>query len=329
MNRSIVSRGRRAWLAVGVLALAACRGSTAIPAEMASPAGPPRPFTAGEALKEFDAEPDPSYRLGEGDALTIQVWDRPELSGSQFVGPDGVITVPVAGPLRVSGMTREEATKAVRESLGRFYAGVTVTLRVDQYASNRVMILGRVARPGLIQFDRPPTLLEAVARAGGLVQEPRQVLTHCAVVRGRDRVAWLDLRRLLEEGDLALNLRLKPNDFIYVPDWEDLPVYVLGQVARPGPYRWSPGMSFMDALAQAGGPTRDAAPSQIVLIRPGEGVRATISLDALMAPEAALNLALKRGDILYVPTNGLADFGYIVEKMNPFSWVFIARSVPR
>src|SRR5688572_28692680 len=175
-----------------------------IPAAMTKPPAPLAPYSATEALKEFDSEQDTEYRLGSGDAITVHVWDRTDLSGSQIVGPDGAITVPTAGTLKVAGMTRGEATKALQDELTKLYAKIVVSVRVDRYASNRVVVLGQVRLPGVLQFDAMPTLLEALARAGGLISADATTnLTHCAIIRGRDRVAWIDLRSIFQSANLA------------------------------------------------------------------------------------------------------------------------------
>jgi len=289
---------------------------------------PPRPYSSAESLKQFDAAPHEAYRLGAGDQVNVQVWEKPELSGMQYVGPDGALTVPLVGTVSVAGLTREDAAKAIREPLAKLYTGVSVTLRVEQYQANRVTVVGKVKTPGVYRFENAPSLLEVIAKAGGLSTEPPQVnLTHCAVIRGRDRIAWIDLSSLIDGRDVNLNLRLKPEDLVLVPEDADIPVYVLGQVAKPGPIRWTRGMSFVDALAQAGGTTRDSSQSSIYLVRPREGKRYIISLGDILGPERGTNVALERGDIIYVPTNFLADVGYLLEKLNIWSWVFVGTSV--
>lgn len=316
-------RYRNALLLLGMMA--GCSGPV-IPPEALRPAPVTAPFSSTEVLKEFDTVPDKSYRIGEGDVVTIQVWDRADLSGQQIVGPDGQITLPVAGSLKISGFTREEAAAATKTSLAKFYNEVTVTVRVDQYLSNHIFVLGRVRSPGALQFNGQPTLLEALSRSGGIVQEPTSSLSHCAIIRGRDRMAWIDLRRLLEGGDLSLNINLKPNDLVLVPEWEDQPIHVLGQVAKPGMQRWMPGMTFLDALSRAGGLTIDATPSQILIVRPSEDLQFTVSFSRLLRPENNQNVALRRGDIVYVPMSTLAEFGYVMSKINPWSWIFLART---
>ncbi|HVR85539.1 MAG TPA: SLBB domain-containing protein, partial [Planctomycetota bacterium] len=139
---------------------------------------------------------------------------------------------------------------------------------------------------------------------------------------GRDRMAWIDLKSLSDGHDPSLNLHLKADDLVLIPEDGDLPIYVLGQVMKPGPYRWTRGMSFMDAIALAGGPGRDSLSTNILLVRPSQNRRVIVSLNDILGPVNTSNVALEGGDILFVPTNILADIGYVLEKLNPYSWYF-------
>ncbi|MEY4762955.1 MAG: hypothetical protein RLZZ200_2811 [Pseudomonadota bacterium] len=270
------------------------------------------------ALAEFEAEADPVYRLGEGDVVSLQVWNRSELSGRHVVGPDGQFTVPYVGPMKVLSMTREEAAAAIGKQLGRLYTNPTVTLDVEQYQGNHITVLGRVQSPGLLHFDRPPMLLDALARAGSLpVLDKQATLTRVAVFRGRDKIIWVDLKRLLSNGDLSYNIRLKPNDLVYIPDSSDTMVYVMGAVLRPGAYRLTPDMSLLDAIAQAGGPTEDADGTQISLHRSNRDAVLQFSYGQLLARTSKLNLALEESDVIYVPKRGLAEVGYALKQLMP------------
>ncbi|HXF41318.1 MAG TPA: polysaccharide biosynthesis/export family protein [Blastocatellia bacterium] len=283
-------------------------------------------FTAPELLAQFSADDD-EYTLGEGDEITVEVWDHPELSGKQAVGPDGRITLSQAGPIKIANLSREDAAKSIRESFSRYYSGLVVTVKVDSYTSNRVFVLGRVMKPGILQFETPPTLLEAVTRAGGLPVggsgAEKAALARCAIFRGRDRVVWIELRRLLTGDNLALNIRLKRNDIVYIPDSDDQLVYVLGEVHTPGAYRLTPNMTFLDALSLAGGPTTDANSNKMKIVRPNRNLERDVSLKDLLAMKPALNISLNEGDIIYVPKRGLANFGYIVEKITPFTTLLL------
>ncbi|QKJ67708.1 SLBB domain-containing protein [Deefgea piscis] len=275
-------------------------------------------YASPEVLMELERGGENIYRLAEGDSLQITVWNRPELSGKQLLGPDGRLTIPLAGTMKLNGETRETAAKQISDSLSPYIRKPAVFVGVDQYTGNRVTILGRVQNPGVQQFDRPPTLLEALARAGSLpVIDKQATLTRVAVFRGRDRIIWVDLKKLLNRGELAYNISLKPNDLVYIPDSFDTLVYVLGAVHKPGAYRLTPDMSLMDALSQAGGPNDDAAPEQIAIYRPSKQANETTPLKTLLNRDKMVNFSLEEGDVIFVPKSSVAEAGYVIRQLIP------------
>ncbi|MBM4202160.1 MAG: polysaccharide export protein, partial [Gammaproteobacteria bacterium] len=122
------------------------------------------------AVNAFKAETDQAsdYRLGDGDDVFLEVVGRPELSGAHRIGPDGRITLSVAGPIMVRNLTRQAAADAITRAMLPYYRNVYSTVRVDKYNSNRVIVIGRVENPGALAFETPPYLLEVLAKAGGL-----------------------------------------------------------------------------------------------------------------------------------------------------------------
>jgi len=278
-------------------------------------------MTSAEMVREFEADGEEAYQIGEGDEIAVEIWDRAELSGKHVVGPDGKITLPVSGCLRIAGQSREQAARAIHDALAPFYLDLTVDVRIERYTSNRIFILGRVSNAGVLQFESPPTLLEAITRAGSLpmsLAAEKAPLTRCAVFRGRDRAIWIDLRELLMQGNLALNLRLRRNDLVYVPDADDRLVYVLGEVLRPGALHMTPHMCLMDAFAQVGGITPEAAASKIHLIRPSTGTERELSFQELLQSNREWNVSLEEGDILYVPSRRVGRVSYWMQKLTPF-----------
>ncbi|QJD30387.1 polysaccharide biosynthesis/export family protein [Methylococcus geothermalis] len=283
-------------------------------------------MSPADVLRAFQEDTVTDYRIGDGDQVNIDVVGRAELSGPQVVGPDGNVTLPVVGNISVRNLTREQAASAISKALGKYYRDPFTTVRVLQYASNRVTVLGRVEHPGPVPFDTPPTLLEILSKAGVFpLIRPEQVLTSCAVIR-RDRILWVDIGRLLG-GDLQLNVQLHRNDVVYIPDASDRQVFVLGAVNKPGAYRLTSRMSFVDALGQAGGATPEAHKNEIHLIRPEKGVNLQVSFDEVMKPDPNLSLALEHGDIIYVPMNTAARIGYVLQKVNPFMQAWMIRQM--
>ncbi len=277
-------------------------------------------ISAVEAFKT-DTKSITDYLLYDGDDINIEVIGRPELSGVQRIGPDDKVTLSVVGSVSVRSLTREQAANTINEALSPYYLNIYTTIRVEHYNSNRVIIIGRVEHPGELQFNTPPNLLDILAQAGGMpLLRKEQVLTRCAIIR-KDKILWVDLTRLLT-GDTSLNVPLQRNDVVYIPDATDTSVFVLGAVNAPGVFRLTPQMSFMDALAGAGGLTKDGNSHEIHLIRPSVDANMQIDISDLLKPSGKLNVAINEGDIIYVPRHGVSKIGYIVQQINPFSTLF-------
>jgi polysaccharide export outer membrane protein len=275
-------------------------------------------FLPREALAALHADTGDVYHLGPGDKITIVVWGRQELSGTHTIGPDGVITLPIIGNLQVATLSRDMAAATVRDLYRKYYTKPVVDLTVNEYLGNRITVLGRVEKQGVLQFEKPPYLLEAIARAGGLpVLDKSATLTRVAIFRGRDMIIWIDLKNLLNRADLAYNIPLKANDLIYIPDSSDTTVYVLGSVRNPGAVRLTADMTVLDALAQAGGPTEDANEKEIAIYRPGKDAAQRFTLSNLLESDRKVNFALEEGDVLYIEKKGIADFGYVLRQLSP------------
>jgi polysaccharide export outer membrane protein len=142
--------------------------------------------------------------------------------------------------------------------------------------------------------------------------------TRCAIIRGRDRIMWVDLRPLMKGTDISLNMSLHRNDLLFVPDPDDELVYVMGQVKNPGPYPLTANMSFLEALTRAGGPNDNAQQGKILLARPSENTEQIVDLENDLK-KSGTNYQLEPGDIVYVPKSGLAKLGFVMQQINPIT----------
>jgi polysaccharide export outer membrane protein len=260
---------------------------------------------------------NPVYHIGSGDVLKLDVFGRPEVSGTHVVGPDGKITVPIVGDVFLNEFTREAALDTIDKRLHQFFTQPHATLSVEQYTSNQVTVLGRVERAGIQRFPHPPTLAEVLAGAGAMpIMDKQATLTRCAIMRGRDKLIWVDLKSLLN-GDPSYNMRMKKGDIIYIPDSSDTAVYVMGAVVKPGSYRLTPRMTALDVLMQAGGPTEDAAAQQIGIYRAGAKQVEIVAMSDLVDVSRKANYALEDGDVIFIPKSSIAEFGYVMRQISP------------
>ncbi len=83
---------------------------------------------------------------------------------------DGGLSFPLAGDLRVSGMTPDDVRHELETRLSKFIPDVTVSVAVQQINGNQVFVVGRVNKPGVFKFDRPVDVMQALSLAGGATE---------------------------------------------------------------------------------------------------------------------------------------------------------------
>jgi polysaccharide export outer membrane protein len=108
------------------------------------------------------------YRLGPGDKLRVEVYGEPQLSQALQVRPDGKITLTLIGDVLAAGRTSLELRDALTTSLKSYVNSPAVTVIVQDALANQIDVVGEVASPGQQVLLGPVTILQAVARAGGL-----------------------------------------------------------------------------------------------------------------------------------------------------------------
>lgn len=126
------------------------------------------------------AEQDSSrYQLQPGDVVEITVIEDPSLDRRLLVGPDGRISMPLAGSIAAGDRTLDQVQASIRSRLAsNFVRPPTVTASlvalapedVDEEANLfSVYVLGEVPRPGRYDYesDKPISVLQALALAGG------------------------------------------------------------------------------------------------------------------------------------------------------------------
>jgi protein involved in polysaccharide export with SLBB domain len=166
-----------------------------------------------------------------------------------------------------------------------------------------VSVIGRAARPGSYELPAGSRVIDAVAAAGGVAADAdrRSVLVIPAGKSGPS--VTVDLDQALRTGDVGHIL--SDGDVVFIPDTRRQ-VAVMGEVAQPGVYAYTEGMTLMEVMAMAGGPSAKADLDRVRLYR-GERVEDALRLevaDDRLAFEGDIkrNPALAPGDILFVPS---------------------------
>lgn len=280
----------------------------AAPAPAASPeASGPAAFSVSSPAQR--AKWQQKLTLGPGDVLSFNLFGNPEaLRQDVRIGPDGRVSYLEAQGVRAAGLTVDEFREEMNKELSKYRRAPQVFVVPVSYNSKKYFVLGRVAQRGAFPLDRPLTLVEAVARAGGLetgMAADRSLveladLSRSFIARDNKRLP-VNFEKLFLEGDLSQNIPLEPNDYIYFPGGSEKEVFVLGAVRLPGAHTYHTSIGVIGAIAGRGGFNERAWQSKLLVIRGGLGRPETIEIDAFdVLSGKKPDIQLKPRDIVYV-----------------------------
>lgn len=272
------------------------------------------------------------YVLGAGDRLSFILYagGDPQFNGkgeiTLTVSEDGTITLPFLGKVNAGGLNVDQLTERITAGLAAdYFVDPQVILSVVEFRSKKVYVLGEVKEPGSYGMEREATtLLEVISMAGGATEKRGK---KAFVLRGayqelasggeindlveKQEPIVVDLQRLLERADLGANVKLEPDDVIYIPprmfvDIAQSKIYVMGHVDKPGIYDFQDGITALNACLLAGGFAKFAAPNRATVTRleNGENIIIKIDLDDVRKGTAE-DIVLQPGDRVYVPKSWL------------------------
>lgn len=177
-----------------------------------------------------------------------------------------------------------------------------------------IKVFGEVNHPGSFTHRETMDIVDLLMGAGGVTRyagvEKIRVITN-----GDPKL--FNLKLYLDSGDQKHLPNIQPGATVFVPKQEEeiksgsTMVYVMGEVAKPGAYETTEGASFMDILANAGGPTRFSESRQIRIIKADSSV---IPFDLS---------AYTEGRITHIPSISPGDAIFVPEKtdLNEKSWL--------
>jgi polysaccharide biosynthesis/export protein len=304
MNRRLV------LLAAGLVTCLSM--SPAIRAEDAKVSGEPKAPGQHEA-----------YQLGPEDTVFIRVLNVDEL-GNQTdafrIDLDGDVDVPRIGRTHAAGLTMEQFEAVLVDRFRTYLQNPVVTVRVAEFHSKRVSVLGAVSIPGVHTLQGDKTLLEVISEAGGLSKDAGSVVeiarrkeegaiplaTAAPDKTGAYSVAQVNIDQIISAKDPQDNILIRPDDVITVPHAEL--VYVIGSVKQAGGFTLSEhrNLSVLQALSLANGLDNTAAPAKARVLRLVAGsdnrTEIPVNLKKILAGKGG-DVPLVPNDILFIPNN--------------------------
>jgi polysaccharide export outer membrane protein len=286
---------------------------------------------------------DREYIVGSGDVLGIRAFDFDDLNRPVRVDGDGNIALPLLETVHVGGLTVSAVEKKLTKQLGAYMYEPYVTVFIDEYRSQQVVVVGAVEKPGLVMLvDRDSTVLDAIAASGGMTDaaagriyvipgEDRKSVDMDQLARALDDKAT---QALVEKADsdvqpLMLNTKEAPQgverffwslpvrggDVIVVATSGNF--ILQGWVHKPGTYKLQPGLTLRGAVATGGG-LRFAADRNAVrvhrLTADGEIDTETFSYEAIVNDQIP-DVFIHEGDVVEVASSKMKLVPYGVYQL--------------
>jgi polysaccharide export outer membrane protein len=236
------------------------------------------------------------YLIGAGDVLKISVYDHSDMATTARVGNDGTVQFPLVGTVTLAGLTVQDAVAELQTRLlDGYLANPQVVVFITAYRSKRVTVIGQVRTSGVLELSGPTRLLDVLSLVGGLTENAGDVAT---ITRASTtdatapEIIQIDLKRLMETGDVALNIQIRDKDNVFIAKAGMF--YVTGAVNSPNAYKYEDGSTVLKALSMAGGFTKVAAKGRIRIVRIVDGKEQIME-------KVALQEELQAGDVIVVP----------------------------
>jgi polysaccharide export outer membrane protein len=266
---------RKKYVLIMILTVCAATTFTALPAAAADPQVVPPAAGA-------------DYRVGAGDLLHISVFDHPELLVDLRVSESGKVTFPLLGQIQVAGMSTHDVESTLTRGLagGGFVRSPQVSVLVTDFQSQKVSVMGQVAKPGQYALTISQHVLDALAQAGGVINII--AADDATLIRKDGSKVSIDLIAMFS-GDPTQNPAVGAGDTVYVPKAPQF--YVYGQVQRPGVYRLERRMTVSQAISAGGGLTAKGSERWLVVKRrdaAGKERKVSVSSSDFLQPDDVL-----------------------------------------
>jgi len=266
-----------------------------------------------------------TYYMSADDEIRISVSGYSELDRTVRIPPDGHLYFPMVGDINVEGVSIPELRRVLIEGLRtadqqRISSGDQISVRV--YRNDDISVTTTVPSSGAVNLP----LAGDVALAGLTVEEANKAIEEKLL----PYILRPSVSTTILKSVSGIPGRISdPHVSVEVLAFGGHKVLVLGEVAHPGVYLNQGGSRVLEIIARAGGPTKDARPGNVALVRPATETspprRAVLDLDrALKHGDIDQNPPVQRGDVIYVPRTTIANIALFFERVYAIVRPFVA-----
>ena len=267
------------------------------------------------------------YALGSADTISINLTDTDELDGSYIIGPNGNIDLPFVGQINIDNLTLIETKKKLISVLKKYYKNYDLQIKIEEFNSSKVYILGAVKNQLTINLNQKPIkLIDAAIQANYNPNSADKNYGNKGLLRRDNEVYKIDINKIFQSTDTKENFYLKKNDVLFV-DRNSEALHVFGEVTKPGVYFPNMDYSLTELISSAGMNKLTANASKVYVIR--EDYNSFLKINVFKLDiRNPINLVLGKRfmlqpkDIVFIPPTALVKWNRVISLLTPQTDLF-------
>jgi len=205
------------------------------------------------------------YLIGTGDGFTIYIWGTIDKQFISTVNIEGELIIPDVGVVKIKGKTLREAKEIIRGKISEHFKKADITIVLDNIRNFKVYILGEIQEPGAYYVSGSTRVSDLIQLAGGI--NPNGSMRNISIINSIDSSTnYADIALFQNCNNIDKNPYLNEGDRIFIPKSNQI-VMISGAVNYPGKFDFIEGDSLFTILKLAGGLSRGADSSRILVKR--------------------------------------------------------------
>jgi len=179
------------------------------------------PALASAQVITGDVRPPESYRIRQGDKLSIKFFSHPELNEVDLlVRPDGFVSPQIINEIRAEGRTVSELKAELEKAYNEILLQPIITVSVVQFVTPRIFVGGQVNKPGRFEMREAETLVQAIFLAGGFTSQAHRTMVIHARPTGKGdwQIQTANVLKILDRKGTEKDIELRDGDYVFIPD---------------------------------------------------------------------------------------------------------------
>ena len=267
------------------------------------------------------------YILGPADTISLDLTDTDDLDNVYLIDQDGMIDLPFIGKVKIDGLTINDAQNILTEVIQQFYKNPDLQIKIEEFNSSKVYIVGAVRNQITINLDQKPIrLIEAAIQANFNPSAADKLFGTKGFLRRDDKVYKINLENAFKSEDDKENFYLKKNDVIFIDRNSDA-IHVFGEVTKPGIYFPNMDYSLTELISTSGLNQLTANAKKVFVIR--EKFNSFLEVDIFQLDIrnpvnliAGRKFLLREKDIVFVPPTEIVKWNRTISLLLPQTDLF-------